>query len=98
MMNFDGSFLGPAHSAELATLSIFACSGRTAIQRRMPSTLSETASISAKPSRSTAPCRSVPNERLVLLDTSLERDLAVVVDIIPFPFEKAFSRSGRNAI
>jgi oligoendopeptidase F len=84
MMNFDGSFgsvstlaheLGHAyHNLNLKH--------RTALQRGTPSTLAETASIFCETlAFEAASTQAGPEERLVLLDTVLERNLSVVVDI-----------------
>jgi len=93
MMNFDGSFtsvstlaheLGHAyHNLNLA--------GRRPLQRLTPSTLAETASIFCETLAFDAALgQAGPAERLALLDTTLERDLQVVVDIHSrFLFEKA---------
>ncbi|NLI00970.1 MAG: M3 family oligoendopeptidase [Chthonomonadales bacterium] len=92
-MNFDGSFtsvstlaheLGHAyHNLNLAE--------RTPIQRLTPSTLAETASIFCETlSFDAALQEASADERIALLDTSLERDLQTVVDIHSrFLFEKA---------
>lgn len=93
MMNYDGSFgsvstlaheLGHAyHNLNLAH--------RTPMQRMTPSTLAETASIFCETlAFDAALSQAEPAERLALLDTTLERDLMVVVDIHSrFLFEKA---------
>jgi pepF/M3 family oligoendopeptidase len=84
MMNFDGSFnsvstfaheLGHAyHNLNLKD--------RTPSQRGTPSTLAETASIFCETlAFEAATAQARPEERLALLDTVLERNLAVVVDI-----------------
>lgn len=84
MLNFDGSFtsvstlaheLGHAyHNLNLAQ--------RTPLQRQTPSTLAETASIFCETLAFEAAMKQAgPDERLALLDTTLERDLQVVVDI-----------------
>jgi pepF/M3 family oligoendopeptidase len=92
-MNFDGSFtsvstlaheLGHAyHNLNLAS--------RTPLQRMTPSTLAETASIFCETlSFDAAIGDASPEERLVLLDTALSRDLQTVVDIHSrFLFEQA---------
>jgi oligoendopeptidase F len=93
MMNFDGSFtsvstlaheLGHAyHNLNLAQ--------RRPLQRLTPSTLAETASIFCETLAFDAALRQAnKDERLALLDTTLERDLQVVVDIHSrFLFENA---------
>ena len=84
LMNFDGSFnsvstlaheLGHAyHNLNLKD--------RTVLQRGTPSTLAETASIFCETLAFEAAATQVrPDERLAHLDTVLERNLAVVVDI-----------------
>ncbi len=93
MMNFDGSFsqistlaheLGHAyHNLNLR--------GRTAMQRSTPMTLAETASIFCETIAFDAALEGADvTERLALLDTALERNLMVVVDIHSrFLFEKS---------
>ena len=84
MMNFDGSFNSVSTLAhELGhgyhNLNL---KERTALQRGTPSTLAETASIFCETLAFEAAAGLVrPDERLALLDTVLERNLAVVVDI-----------------
>lgn len=84
MMNFDGSFnsvstlaheLGHAyHNLNLKD--------RTALQRGTPSTLAETASIFCETLVFEAAAKSfAPTDRLALLDTVMERNVGVVVDI-----------------
>jgi pepF/M3 family oligoendopeptidase len=84
LMNFDGSFtavstlaheLGHAyHNVTLAK--------RTALQRGLPSTLAETASIFCETLVfEAAVTQADRNERIALLDNALERNLMVVVDI-----------------
>ncbi len=92
-MNYDGSFtsvstlaheLGHAyHNLNLAQ--------RTPIQRMTPSTLAETASIFCETLSFDAALQGASSdERLALLNTSLDRDLQTVVDIHSrFLFEKA---------
>jgi len=102
-MNFDGSFtsvstlaheLGHAyHNLNLAH--------RTPLQRATPSTLAETASIFCETLCFQSALESAtPEQRLVLLNTSLERDLMVVVDIHSrFLFEKrVFERRSQRAL
>lgn len=99
MMNFDGSFtsvstlaheLGHAyHNLNLAA--------RTPLQRATPMTLAETASIFCETlAFDAALAQADATERLALLDTTLQRDLMVVVDIHSrFLFEQGvFSRRG----
>jgi len=93
MMNFDGSFTSVStlahelghgyHNLNLAR--------RTPLQRMMPSTLAETASIFCETlAFEAAMAQASGEERLRLLDTTLQRDLQVVVDIHSrFLFEKA---------
>jgi oligoendopeptidase F len=101
LMNFDGSFtsvstlaheLGHAyHNLNLAN--------RTPMQRRTPSTLAETASIFCETLAFEAALKHAdPAQRLTLLNTSLERDLMVVVDIHSrFLFEKGvFEKRGQR--
>jgi oligoendopeptidase F len=84
MMNFDGSFNSVSTLAhELGhgyhNLNL---KDRTALQRGTPSTLAETASIFCETLAFEAAAEQVdPAERIGLLDTVLERNLAVVVDI-----------------
>jgi oligoendopeptidase F len=84
MMNFDGSFNSVSTLAhELGhgyhNLNL---KDRTALQRATPSTLAETASIFCETLAFEAAAEQVgPDERIGLLDTVLERNLAVVVDI-----------------
>ena len=84
MMNFDGSFTSVSTLAhELGhgyhNLNL---KDRTSLQRGTPSTLAETASIFCETLAFEAAASQVPaEERLTLLDTVLERNLAVVVDI-----------------
>jgi pepF/M3 family oligoendopeptidase len=84
MMNFDGSFssvstlaheLGHAyHNLNLGS--------KTALQRDTPMTLAETASIFCETlSFDSALQTAAPDDKLVLLETSLQRDSQVVVDI-----------------
>jgi len=84
MMNFDGSFtdvstlaheLGHAyHNLKLRN--------RTPLQRATPSTLAETASLFCETlAFDSALGDATPEDRIALLDTSLQRDLQVVVDI-----------------
>ena len=93
MMNFDGTFnsvstlaheLGHAyHNLNMRE--------RTSLQRITPSAMAETASIFCETLVYGAAMRSAsPAERLALLDTSLQKDLMIVVDIHSrFLFEKA---------
>ena len=93
MMNFDGSFTSVSTLAhELGHAYHNLClEGRTPLQSETPSTLAETASIFCETLTFDAALeRADRDERLALLDTSLERDLMVVVDIhTRFLFEKA---------
>jgi oligoendopeptidase F len=84
MMNFDGSFtsvstlaheLGHAyHNLNLAE--------RAPLQRETPMTLAETASIFCETLMFEAALQHAsPDEQLTLIDTSLQRDVQVVVDI-----------------
>ncbi len=84
MMNFDGSFNSVSTLAhELGhAYHNFNLKDRTALQRGTPSTLAETASIFCETlAFEAATDQARPEERLALLDTVLERNLAVVVDI-----------------
>ena len=84
MMNFDGSFMSVstlAHELGHAYHNLN-LKNRTPLQRATPSTLAETASIFCETlAFEAALARADSAERLVLLDTSLNRDLGVVVDI-----------------
>lgn len=101
LMNYDGSFnavstlaheLGHAyHNLQLGR--------RVPLLRGTPSTLAETASIFCETIVFHAVLdQATPAERLALLDTSLQRDLLVVVDIHSrFLFEKAvFARRAQR--
>ncbi|MFN3651881.1 MAG: M3 family oligoendopeptidase [Armatimonadota bacterium] len=103
LMNYDNSFnsvstlaheLGHAyHNLNLAE--------RTPLQRQTPMTLAETASIFCETLAFEAALKDAgPEERLGLLETSLQRDLMVVVDIHSrFLFEKGvFERRGRREL
>jgi pepF/M3 family oligoendopeptidase len=103
LMNYDGSFnsistlaheLGHAyHNLNLER--------RTPLQSRTPSTLAETASIFCETLAFDAAIeRAEGAERLALIETSLQRDLLVVVDIHSrFLFEKAvFERRARREL
>ena len=84
MMNFDGSFNSVSTLAhELGhgyhNLNL---KDRSALQRGTPSTLAETASIFCETlAFDAAATNATAEERLTLLDTVLDRNLAVVVDI-----------------
>jgi len=84
MMNFDGSFNSVstlAHELGHAYHNLM-LKDRTALQRGTPSTLAETASIFCETLAFEASAtQASEEERLALLDTVLERNLAVVVDI-----------------
>src|SRR5262249_24235604 len=94
LINFDGSFdgvcvlaheLGHAyHNLDLEPM--------TPLQRELPSTLAETASIFCETlTLDAALSRSQGGERLAQLEASLQRYLLIVVDIHSrFLFEKAF--------
>ncbi len=93
LMNFDGSFTGVSTLAhELGhgyhNLNLAA---RTPLQRSIPMTLAETASIFCETLVFEAQvARADRAERIALLDNALSRDLQVVVDIHSrFLFEKA---------
>lgn len=93
MMNFDGSFTSVstlAHELGHAYHNLN-LSDRTPLQRTTPSTMAETASIFCETlAFEAALARADRAERLALLDTTLQRDLQVVVDIHSrFLFEKA---------
>ncbi|HLV81710.1 MAG TPA: M3 family oligoendopeptidase [Chthonomonadaceae bacterium] len=83
-MNFDGSFTSVstlAHELGHAYHNLN-LKDRLPLQRGTPSTLAETASIFCETLAFDAALQHAgPQERLVLLDTALERDLQVVVDI-----------------
>jgi len=83
-MNFDGSFTSVstlAHELGHAYHNLN-LKDRLPLQRGTPSTLAETASIFCETLAFDAAMRHAgPEERLVLLETALERDLQVVVDI-----------------
>jgi pepF/M3 family oligoendopeptidase len=84
MMNFDGSFNSVSTLAhELGHgYHNLRLKERTALQRGTPSTLAETASIFCETLAFEAAERQVtPEERMALLETVLERNLGVVVDI-----------------
>ena len=84
MMNYDGSFSGVStlahelgHAYHNLTLT-----GRPPLQRETPMTLAETASIFCETlSFDAALERADEQETLTLLDTSISRDSAVIVDI-----------------
>lgn len=91
-MNYDGSFTSVstlAHELGHAYHNLN-LEPRLPLQSLTPSTLAETASIFCETLAFDAALESAtPDEKLVLLDTSLERDLMVVVDIHSrFLFEK----------
>ena len=93
MMNYDGSFTSVstlAHELGHAYHNLN-LRDRTPLQRGTPSTLAETASIFCETlAFDAAIAEAEPVERMALLDTTLERDLMVVVDIHSrFLFEKA---------
>jgi oligoendopeptidase F len=93
MMNFDGSFMSVstlAHELGHAYHNLN-LKDRTPLQRATPSALAETASIFCETLAFDAALKRADRaERLVLLDTTLQRDLQVVVDIHSrFLFEKA---------
>ncbi|HSV74344.1 MAG TPA: M3 family oligoendopeptidase [Chthonomonadales bacterium] len=84
MMNFDGSFSSVSTLAhELGHAYHNLClAPRTPIQRSTPSTLAETASIFCETLAFNAALDAAsPEERITLLDTSLEGSTQVVVDI-----------------
>lgn len=84
MMNFDGSFSSVSTLAhELGHAYHNLClAPRTPIQRSTPSTLAETASIFCETLAFSAALEAAtPEERITLLDTSLEGSTQVVVDI-----------------
>ncbi len=93
LLNFDGSF------AQISTLAHelghayhnLTLRGRTPMQRSTPMTLAETASIFCETIAFDAALEQADKtERLTLLDTALERNLMVVVDIHSrFLFEKS---------
>jgi len=84
MMNFDGSFMSVstlAHELGHAYHNLN-LADRTPLQRETPMTLAETASIFCETlSFEAALSRAERDEKIALLNTSLERDLGVVVDI-----------------
>jgi oligoendopeptidase F len=84
MMNFDGSFTSVstlAHELGHAYHNLN-LESRAPLQRETPMTLAETASIFCETlSFEAALARADHEEKLALLNTSLERDLGVVVDI-----------------
>lgn len=93
LMNFDGSFTAVStlahelgHAYHNLTLA-----GRTPLQRGVPSTLAETASIFCETLVfEAAVAKADRSERIALLDNALERNLMVVVDIHSrFLFEKS---------
>jgi oligoendopeptidase F len=93
MMNYDGAFLEVstlAHELGHAYHNLN-LKERKPLQRGTPSTLAETASIFCETLAFDAAMQNAdPTERLTLLDSALERDLLVVVDIHSrFLFEKA---------
>ncbi len=101
MLNYDGSFMGVStlahelghayHNRNLAH--------RTPMQRGTPSTLAETASIFCETLAFDAALESAgKEERIALLDTVLERNLGVVVDIHSrFLFEQSvFAKRGER--
>jgi pepF/M3 family oligoendopeptidase len=103
MMNFDGSFTGVStlahelghgyHNLNLAF--------RTPLQRQVPMTLAETASIFCETLVFEAQvARAGREERIALLDNALSRDLQVVVDIHSrFLFEQAvFEARGQREL
>ncbi|HLJ54667.1 MAG TPA: M3 family metallopeptidase, partial [Chthonomonadaceae bacterium] len=83
-MNFDGSFNSVstlAHELGHAYHNLN-MKDRTVLQRGTPSTLAETASIFCETlAFEAAIAQEGPEKRIALLDTVLERNLAVVVDI-----------------
>jgi pepF/M3 family oligoendopeptidase len=93
MMNFDGSFMSVstlAHELGHAYHNLN-LESRAPLQRETPMTLAETASIFCETlSFEAALARADRDEKIALLNTSLERDLGVVVDIHSrFLFESA---------
>jgi oligoendopeptidase F len=93
MLNYDGSFMSVSTFAhELGhAYHNFNLAERTPMQRSTPSTLAETASIFCETLAFDAALeKASKDERIALLDTVLDRNLAVVVDIHSrFLFEKS---------
>jgi len=93
LMNYDGSFMSVstlAHELGHAYHNLNLAS-RTSLQRETPMTLAETASIFCETlSFDGALAHANREEKLALLNTSIERDMGVVVDIHSrFLFESA---------
>ena len=93
MLNYDGSFMGVstlAHELGHAYHNLN-LAHRSPMERSTPSTLAETASIFCETLAFDAALeKASKEERIVLLDTVLDRNLAVVVDIHSrFLFEKS---------
>jgi oligoendopeptidase F len=103
LMNFDGSFNSVStlahelgHAYHNLTLE-----NRTPLQRLVPSTLAETASIFCETLIfEAAVAKAGRDERIALLDSALERNLMVVVDIHSrFLFEQAvFEKRGAREL
>ena len=103
MMNFDGSFTGVSTLAhELGHGYHNLClQDRTALQRGIPMTLAETASIFCETLVFEAQvAKAGRDEKIALLDNALSRSLQVVVDIHSrFLFEKGvFERRGEREL
>jgi pepF/M3 family oligoendopeptidase len=103
LLNYDGSFNGVsvlAHELGHAYHNLN-LKHRTALQKATPSTLAETASIFCETLAFEAALeQATPEERLAIVECSLQRDLLVVVDIHSrFLFESAvFDRRAQREL